>query len=143
MSIKLFILCRKSRIIESKHKNHKRSLMACKLTSFTYIELSSLFMRYKHAIVRNPDKVSMITFIYNHFFFDILDFLQFCKLDIIKMWRDGHKWMISMISAHQNMPQICVNYFCVENNYFILALCYPSKVPVQTLKTNYYLRYCK
>ena len=26
--------------------------MACKLTSFTYIELSSLFMRYKHAIVR-------------------------------------------------------------------------------------------
>ena len=29
-----------------------------------------------------------------------------------------------MISAHQSMPQISVNYFCVENNYFIVALCY-------------------
>ena len=28
-----------------------------------------------------------------------------------------------MISAHQNMPEISVNYFCVENNYFIVALC--------------------
>ena len=28
-----------------------------------------------------------------------------------------------MISAHQNMPEISVNYFCVENNSFIVALC--------------------
>ena len=28
-----------------------------------------------------------------------------------------------MISAHQNMPEITVNYFCVENNYFTVALC--------------------
>ena len=41
----------------------------------------------------------------------------------MKLRRDGHKWICSMISAHQNMPQISVNYFCVENNYFILALC--------------------
>ena len=31
-----------------------------------------------------------------------------------------------MISAHQNMPEISVNYFCVENNYFIVALCYST-----------------
>ena len=47
-----------------------------------------------------------------------------CKLDIIKLLRHHHKWMCSMISALQNVPQICVNYFFVENNYFIVALCY-------------------
>ena len=28
-----------------------------------------------------------------------------------------------MISAQQNIPEISINYFCVENNYFIVALC--------------------
>ena len=31
-----------------------------------------------------------------------------------------------MISAHKNMPEISVNYFCVENNYFFVALCYQN-----------------
>ena len=42
--------------------------MACKLTSFTYIQLSSLFMRYKHAIVRKSTQ-SINDNIYIGFFF--------------------------------------------------------------------------
>ena len=35
-----------------------------------------------------------------------------------------------MILAHQNMPEISVNYFCVENNYFIVTLCNSNELTV-------------
>ena len=95
-----------------------------KMNSFIDIELFSALNEHKCTRFREF-KQGVDDHIHIRFcFFDILAILRFCKLDMIKLCRDGHKGMCSMISAHQNMPQISVNYFCVENNYFIVALCY-------------------
>ena len=44
--------------------------------------------------------------------------------------------MCLMISAHQDMPEISVNYFCVENNYFIVALCNRKVYHIKTLDNS-------
>ena len=100
MSIKLFILCRKSSFT---HKNHKRSLMACKLTSFTYIELSSLFMRYKHAIVRKSTQRSHS---YTIIFFDTVR-VAYCEppwdQKSCSLYRDFILSELYLIQMHENI----------------------------------------
>ena len=85
------------------------------MNSFIDIELFTALNEHKCTRFRES-KQDVDDHIHIRYFSDILAILQFCKLDIKGLRRDGHKWMCSLISEHQNMAQRYVNYFCVGNN---------------------------